>query len=166
VTTKLVFVLIVLLLRIGGFVKGKGHEMNEHIFHIDEPTPEDQSAILSPLVVYNKLAAGSSNARPVVLALKDDGGAIIGGLWGKTAFDWLFVEFLVVPEAMRGRDLGTSLMFRAEEVAVERKCVGAWLDTFAFQARGFYEKIGYSVFGEIADHPRGSSRYFLQKRFG
>jgi hypothetical protein len=61
--------------------------MNEHIFHIDEPTPEDRLAILSPLVIYNNLAAGPSNARPVVLALKDDVGSIIGGLWGKTAFD-------------------------------------------------------------------------------
>jgi hypothetical protein len=40
-----------------------------------------------------------------------------------------------------------------------------WLDTFSFQARPFYEKLGYEVFGQLEDYPRGHSRYFLQKRF-
>jgi ribosomal protein S18 acetylase RimI-like enzyme len=40
-----------------------------------------------------------------------------------------------------------------------------WLDTFSFQARGFYEKLGYTVFGEIENHPPGHSRFFLRKIF-
>ena len=28
-----------------------------------------------------------------------------------------------------------------------RDCRGAWLDTFSFQARGFYERLGYRLFG-------------------
>ena len=43
---------------------------------------------------------------------------------------------------------------------------GIWLDTFSFQARRFYEKLGYVVFGELPDYPAGHSRYFLQKRLG
>ena len=45
-----------------------------------------------------------------------------------------------------------------------RGCVGARLDTFEFQAPGFYEKLGYTRFGRIDDHPRGYSRFFMQKR--
>jgi GNAT superfamily N-acetyltransferase len=56
-------------------------------------------------------------------------------------------------------------MARAETWSRERGLAGMWLDTFAFQARPFYEKLGFSVFGEIENHPRGSSRFFLQKRF-
>jgi hypothetical protein len=56
-------------------------------------------------------------------------------------------------------------MRAAEAVAIERGCIGVWLDTFAFQARPFYERLGYSVFGELRDHPRNSARYFLMKRF-
>ncbi|MDB5536981.1 MAG: Acetyltransferase family protein, partial [Devosia sp.] len=41
--------------------------------------------------------------------------------------------------------------------------VGIWLDTFSFQARPFYEKLGYSVFGTIPDYPPGGARYFLSK---
>jgi ribosomal protein S18 acetylase RimI-like enzyme len=53
----------------------------------------------------------------------------------------------------------------AEAEAVRRKCVGAWLDTYSFQARGFYERLGYTVLGEIADYPPGHTRYFMKKSF-
>jgi GNAT superfamily N-acetyltransferase len=56
-------------------------------------------------------------------------------------------------------------MNRAEIFARERGCIGMWLDTFEFQARGFYEKLGFEVFGTIEDHPVGMNRYFMKKRF-
>jgi hypothetical protein len=40
-------------------------------------------------------------------------------------------------------------MKRAELYAVERGCTDALLDTFSFQARPFYEKLGYRVFGML-----------------
>ena len=62
--------------------------------------------------------------------------------------------------------LGSSLLATAEHEARLRGCRGAWLDTFEFQARGFYERAGYVVFGEIPDYPPGSARYFLKKALG
>ena len=56
-------------------------------------------------------------------------------------------------------------MTRAEEIARQRDCIGMWLDTYSFQARGFYEKLGFTVFGQVDDHPPGEQRFFLQKRF-
>jgi GNAT superfamily N-acetyltransferase len=73
------------------------------------------------------------------------------------------VELLFVPKEYRGAGLGTELMRLAEEEARRRGCRGAWLDTFSFQARGFYERLGYSVFGTIGDHPPGHSRFFMKK---
>ena len=73
------------------------------------------------------------------------------------------MELLAVPESMRGQGIGTELMRRAEREAVVRGCRNAWLDTFEFQARPFYEKLGYTCFGELADYPPGFSRYFLRK---
>jgi GNAT superfamily N-acetyltransferase len=102
---------------------------------------------------------------PLALALRDPvSGAVSGGLWAISYYGWLFVELLVLPEAVRGQGLGTRLMREAERVARERGCVGVWLDTFTFQARGFYEKLGYTVFGQIDDYPPGHSRFWLQKR--
>ena len=83
---------------------------------------------------------------------------------GRCSYDWL-IELLFVPEALRGRRLGMRLIERAEEAAREGGCIGAWLDTFSFQARGFYERLGYTLAGEIPDHPIGGARYLLLKRF-
>lgn len=131
----------------------------------EEPTAEDRAAIAAPLVAYNQQHGPRASAEPVVLLLKDEDGRTIGGLWAKTVYDWMYVELLVVPESLRGKGAGAALMEKAEGIAIQRGCVGAWLDTFAFQARGFYERLGYTVFGELTDHPKGSARYFLSKRF-
>ncbi|HEX8444989.1 MAG TPA: GNAT family N-acetyltransferase [Sphingomonas sp.] len=130
----------------------------------DQPSPEDQAAVLAPLRAYNLAAAGDARTAPVAILLRDAGDATIGGLWGKTSYDWMFVEYLAVPETLRGQDIGTALMREAERIARSRGCVGIWLDTFAFQARAFYEKLGFSVFGTLDDHPVGSRRFFLSKR--
>ncbi len=63
----------------------------------------------------------------------------------------------------RGQDVGTKVLKLAEDIARERGCIGLWLDTYWFQARSFYEKQGYEVFGELPDYPHGGPRYFLKK---
>lgn len=130
----------------------------------DAPTPEDREAVLAPLRAYNEAMAGPARSEPVAILLRDADGQTIGGLWGRTGYDWLFVEYLAVPEALRGQRLGSALIAEAERIARARGCCGLWLDTFAFQARGFYEKLGFTVFGTLEDHPRGSRRFFLSKR--
>ncbi|HEY2622363.1 MAG TPA: GNAT family N-acetyltransferase [Dyella sp.] len=140
--------------------------MTHRLLSLEKPTLDDREAIAAPLRAYNHEHAPPMRMLPVAILLQDEHGQTVGGLWGKTMFDWLYVELLAVPESMRGHDVGTALMREAEQVAQDRGCVGAWLDTFAFQARGFYERLGYDVFGEIPDHPVGSARYFLSKRFG
>jgi len=122
-----------------------------------------RKAIVAPLIAYNQAKTGRNDVHPLVLALEDDDGAVVGGLWGRTAYGWLFVELLVIPESLRGRGFGTELMSRAESEALARGCHGAWLDTFEFQARGFYERLGYTCFGELKDYPPGSGRYFMRK---
>jgi hypothetical protein len=54
----------------------------------------------------------------------------------------------------------------AEDLALERGCVGAWLTTLSFQARGFYERLGYVVFAELENSPRDNARIFMRKKLG
>lgn len=137
--------------------------MNFTVRMTDQPDEAIRTAVLELLVAYNRARTGRNDHRPLVLTIKDADQQVIGGLWGRTAYDWLFVELLFVPEALRGRGVGTDLMSRAESEAIARGCHGAWLDTFEFQARGFYERIGYTCFGELDDYPVGSARYFMRK---
>jgi GNAT superfamily N-acetyltransferase len=131
----------------------------------DAPSDAIREAILAPLSAFNADNGYPADLKPVAITLTDGDGAIIGGLWGKTVYDWLFVDYLAVPESLRGRGLGIRLLASAEGIAIERGCVGSWLTTFTFQARGFYEKLGYEVFGTLDNAPRDNVRIFLRKRF-
>jgi GNAT superfamily N-acetyltransferase len=131
----------------------------------DQADDEIRKAILAPLVQFNDSQVGPSQGRPLVITLKADSGEVLGGLWGYTGYSWLFTQLLVVPASLRGNGIGTKLMAMAEQEALNRGCTGAWLDTFEFQARRFYEGIGYSCFGELQDYPPGYSRFFLKKTF-
>ena len=130
----------------------------------DTPAEADREAILAPLRAYNRAQAGDAHVRQVAIAVEDNSGAVAGGLWGRIGYGWMFIELLVVPEAARGTGLGRQLMARAEAMARSEGCTGIWLDTFEFQARGFYEKLGFSLFGTLDDYPAGHHRYFLMKR--
>jgi GNAT superfamily N-acetyltransferase len=120
-------------------------------------------AVLDSLIAFNDAKAGASGYRPIAFAIEDERGQTIGGLSAAAAYGWLFVELLFVPESLRGRGVGTELMRRAEAEAIARGCHSVWLDTFEFQARGFYERLGYTCFGELKDYPAGP-RFFMSKR--
>ena len=119
--------------------------------------------ITAPLVEYNAAQAGPSQSRPLVITIRDAENAVIGGLWGSSGYNWLFIQLLVVPSALRGTGVGTEIMKLAEGEAANRGCRGVWLDTFEFQARGFYERLGFECFGELPDYPKGFSRFFMRK---
>lgn len=132
--------------------------------HLSDTTSEDtRQAILAPLRTYNQSHTGVTEHRGLAIELRDETGVIIGGLWGTTSFGWLFIQLLVVPDALRGQGVGRELMSRAEAEAVARGCHAVWLDTFEFQARPFYERLGYRCFGQLEDYPKGFARFFMQK---
>jgi hypothetical protein len=73
-------------------------------------------------------------------------------------------ERLPWPRLREGVALAGKLTKRAELYALERGCTDAFLDTFSFQARPFYEKLGYRVFGTLENHPAGYQHYFMTKQ--
>ena len=89
--------------------------------------------------------------------------AVLGGLFGHMEYNWLHLEQLYVDEEYRGHDIGTELMEIAETYAKEKCATGIVLETWSFQARPFYEKLGYEVFAELKDCPPGTIMYLLRK---
>jgi len=132
---------------------------------IETESREALSAIGDALGAFNAAQAGETSHLPLSIVIRHpETNAIIGGLTGSSSHDWLFIKLFFIPESLRGQNLGTKLIAQAETIARARNLTGIWLDTFEFQARGFYEKLGFTLFGTLPDHPRGYNRYFLQKR--
>ena len=131
----------------------------------DREEAETLKAVEDGLTGFNTGAARPQDWRPLTLSVRRaEGAEVVGGLVGRTYFGWLFVSLFYLPPELRRRGLGTGMLRRAEDKARARGCVGAHLDTFSFQARGFYEKHGYAVFGALPDCPPGHERFFLFKR--
>lgn len=88
----------------------------------------------------------------------------IGGIsgWIKASY-WLYIDLLYVSETYRNNDLATVLLKRAEEFAAKNNLVGITLETWNFQAKGFYEKQGYKLYGKIENSPPGGIEYLLKK---
>ncbi|HAK36566.1 MAG TPA: biphenyl 2,3-dioxygenase, partial [Pantoea sp.] len=59
--------------------------------------------------------------------------------------------------------VGTQLIRAAEEEARRRGCRYAQVDTASFQARPFYEKLGYSLRFSLDNYPRHHQRHYLSK---
>ena len=133
----------------------------------DTPDAAAAKALSQLLLQFNNERSGwAFDYRPLAVLINDpETNEVLGGLWGGTSYGFLHIDLLFVPESMRGNSTGRSLMSQAEDEALRRDCRGVWLDTFSFQARGFYEKLGYTVFGEIEGNPPGHSRFFLKKIF-
>ena len=132
----------------------------------DVEDPEHRAAIVAPLREYNESKAAPNGHRHLTVLLKDASGSVIGGLWGSTGYDWLTVFLLAVPPALRGKGVGREIMRLAEAEASQRGCYGVWLNTIEFQARGFYERLGYVCFGELPHNPAGFSKFFMRKFLG
>ena len=129
-----------------------------------EPAPADVDAVRSGLAAYNLRYAGDDSFSPLTLLVRGDDGTVAGGLLGGSYWSWLYVESLWLAEPLRRRGWGSRLLARAEALAIERGCIGVHLDTTSFQARGFYERQGYTVWGILDNLPPGHQRIFLQKR--
>lgn len=90
-------------------------------------------------------------------------GNIVAGLTAGTYWGWLYVGRLWVDERLRQQGIGGRLLAQAEQEALRRGCHHAHLMTGSFNALPFYQKRGYTMFGELPDMPIGHTQYFVQK---
>jgi GNAT superfamily N-acetyltransferase len=129
----------------------------------DEPANADVEALSTNLEAFNESRwPGHQQWKPLAAFVRDRE-EIVAGLAGETYAGWLFIRYLWVSSQLRGHGIGRGLMAAGEARALERRCHAAWLDTFSFQAPGFYRKLGYEVFGEL-DWSPDYKRIFLRKR--
>jgi GNAT superfamily N-acetyltransferase len=129
------------------------------------PSGDDFRTIFRALDDFNAPMVGHARFEPLAVLIRDDVGAVTGGLWGCTVYSWLVINMLFVPEALRRHGIGTILIRAAEDEARSRGCIGMQVDTFGFQAQPFYERLGFTVFGVQPNFPPGHRCVFLRKPF-
>jgi N-acetylglutamate synthase-like GNAT family acetyltransferase len=132
-----------------------------HVIWDDSPSVETRNNLVQKIDAFHHRTFPSKFER-FALLLQDDAACLKGGVSGMIYCDWLRVDGLWIDDGLRHRGMGTELMIRAENHAIARGCHSAWLTTF--QARGFYEAVGYELFGMLDDYPTGQKQYFMRKR--
>lgn len=88
---------------------------------------------------------------------------VIGGAAYYIAWDWMFIDLFVLEEQYQRKRIGGKLMKQLETLARKENLVGMKVSTLDFQAKGFYEKMGFKVLCEFYDCPRGNTKYELIK---
>ena len=128
-----------------------------------DPATVDTDVILRGLRAFNEAHVGPTERVSLAVLVRDEGGRVLGGLTAQVKFGWVHVDWLWLPDTLRGRGVGSAVMDAMEDDARRRGCVGAHLETTDYQALPFYEKRGYTVFGVLEGYPVGSKSYYLRK---
>ena len=133
----------------------------------DKIDQEAYDKIVEMLVAYNQSKTQEVKDavnKPLEIIAHNEQGEIIGGLYGRSMWGTLEIKTFAVKPENRKEGIGQKLMLEAEAEAKRRNCRFISLDTFSFQAPGFYEKIGFEKIGTETDFPKGCEKYYYRKK--
>ena len=130
------------------------HHPSDHAIH----------ALRHELITYNIATAAIDTSRDVAVWLRDAHGRLLGGVVGTIWGQCVEIPYLWVHPGLRGQGYGRQLLQTLEQEARAQQCHAAILETYSFQAPGFYQRLGYEVFGVIDGYPQGYQKVFLKKR--
>lgn len=136
--------------------------MNEICMAFDDSAGTTK-AITEGLTAFNRRSVALSDPIPVTIAVRDASGEICGGVVARVTDDTLYIDIVWLDETLRGGGHGRAMMEKAEEKARALGARVAWLYTLSWQARPFYEKLGYRVLGEMPFKGGAHRRYFMWK---
>jgi GNAT superfamily N-acetyltransferase len=128
----------------------------------DSPAVQDEAFVVEQTRAFN-LGFVEKDVRSLCVFFRTSEGEIIGGLTGRTYWNYLEVSFLWVHASHRKTGIATMLMKAAEEEAWRRGCRNVFLDTFSFQALGFYQRLGYVEFGQLQGFSGKHTRHYVHK---
>lgn len=129
----------------------------------EEVTQKDQDDIFKGLLKYNLERLEDKNPRKLGVFLNNEDGEKVAGIICDTHGKWLLIHYLWVDEQQRGKNVGSQLLEMAEEEARRRGCEFSFVDTFDFQAPGFYKKHGYEEVFQLKNYPIDGTRFYYTK---
>ncbi|MFX0095469.1 MAG: GNAT family N-acetyltransferase [Candidatus Hodarchaeota archaeon] len=142
--------------------------MDEYIFSVHKRKIEATKENL--MVIYEGLGNNILKqlgqvelGKPIRIFIKSKKDEVVGGISASVFGNYVYIELLWIEESLRNKGYGTKLLNMIETEAKELGCKYAHADTYSFEARPFYEKNGYTLFGTLDDYIEGHSKYFLRK---
>jgi GNAT superfamily N-acetyltransferase len=96
--------------------------------------------------------------------IRNKANEVVGGVIANSFGGWVYIALLWIDESLRNRGYGTRLMHLVETEAIQLGCQYAHVDTYSFEAKPFYERLGYELFATLEDYPKGYCKHFLKKR--
>lgn len=127
---------------------------------------EERKTVINGINSYNlsRVAALADVWTPVEFVAKNEAGEVVAGILGGIGYwNGLEIHILWVADNYRSKGIGKQLLQHAENFAAAKGATISILDTFDFQAEGFYLKNGYTPFGELNNFPNGHRRIYLSK---
>lgn len=128
------------------------------------PSENDKKEIYEELLKYNLAHIENKDVKELGIFLENEEGKKVAGLIGDTHGNWLTIDYLWVDENLRGKDIGREIIKKAEIEARNRGCKYSFLNTFEFQAEGFYLKLGYKKVFSLEEYPVTGKRHYLIKK--
>ncbi|WP_420572725.1 GNAT family N-acetyltransferase [Kordia sp.] len=138
-----------------------------HIEITTKPNEADAKAISKGIVDFNN--AKVPDLEPLEAEVKffvfarNEHSEIVGGIRATCFWNTLHIELLWLSEECRGKGIGKQLMDKAEHFAKEQNCEKVFVETTSWQAKPFYEKVGYTHIATINDRPKGHASHYLTK---
>ena len=109
---------------------------------------------------YHKESRQEGYIKYFNVRIRDNG--FIAGMSCQIYWNSMFIDDLFIKEEKRKAGLGKILIDKAVEHSKSLNLSYIWLRTFSFQAKGFYQKQGFKVVGELKDYPPGESFYTMR----
>ena len=128
-----------------------------------KPSPADNDAVREGLIAFNEHVMGEPRDKEFSVFLKNDSGKIVGGIQAHFDKESVYIEIFWIEEKSRKQGYGKKLLEAVEQEAIKNGCIFSTIDTFDFQAEGFYLKNNYERMGEIKNHWYNHSRISLRK---
>lgn len=128
-----------------------------------EPNESDMKVLVEGMLTYH---AGKGHPRKVdkcSILIKNNEDKLVGCVMVSFLWNGMEIGSLWVSESMRGQGLGQKLMEMAEAEGKKRGATFAYTNTFTWQAPGFYEKLGYKLYGKLEDFPVGNELSYYRK---
>lgn len=127
-----------------------------------EPDPGCVDRVVQGVISHGRSVAGVGPPQPLACFVHD-GATLIGGATGRVEFGRLFVQYLWVDEARRGRGLGSELLARIEQAGSGLRCRDALVETLSDRTAALYRRLGYVNIGLIADYIPGYPKHVMLK---